>query len=180
MSHNREKKSGMFPAKESSPVKLTEPNAASGEDPGLRGALARGIAAKRNWVDTGEVVLPVVLAERWGCEPEYLAIAVERRDLFTVGVEGLRYVPAEFLDLDALVVAAVCRGLGPLADAEKLVFWKRRHGALGGKPVAAVLKTEGDAGLERVLQLARGHKCERTSHGGSAKGAQKSGGEATK
>lgn len=120
-------------------------------------ALMRGLAAKRDWVSSGEVVLLAELAERWGCKPESLAGASAQGDTFTVEVEGLSYAPAEFLGLDATVVAAICQELGAMTDTEKLVFWKRDHGALGGKSVLSCLKTEGELGLGRVLQLARTH-----------------------
>lgn len=35
----------------------------------------------------------------------------------------------------------MCRALGDLAASEKLMFWLREHGALGGKGVAANLDT---------------------------------------
>jgi hypothetical protein len=37
----------------------------------------------------------------------------------------------------------VCRALGDLGASEKLMFWLREHGALGGRGIAVVL----DAGV---------------------------------
>ena len=62
------------------------------------------------------------------------------------------YYPQAFLALDREAVATVCRALGDLGSSEKLMFWLRDHGALGGKGVAAAL----DAGVavSKVERLA--------------------------
>jgi hypothetical protein len=36
-------------------------------------------------------------------------------------------------------VATVCRALGDLDASEKMIFWLREHGAVGGKGIAAAL-----------------------------------------
>jgi hypothetical protein len=49
-------------------------------------------------------------------------------------------------------VARICAALGRLDSTEKLMFWVREHGALGGRSVAAAL--EGGASLPQVERLA--------------------------
>jgi len=153
---------------------------ASAEESGFAAAMTRGFAAKRDWVANYEVVELGELAERWGCELEGLAYNLAQGDLFSVDVEGSRYVPSEFLRLEVQVVVAVCRALGAMTDTEKLVFWKRGHGALGGQSVLSCLKAEGEPGLERILRLALEHTRERTGNDGSAMGPASNGSGSTK
>lgn len=123
---------------------------------GLAAAVARGEAAKVEWVQSGEVVPAQQLAGLWGLTPQALGPAAERGEVFAVVVKRQRYYPREFLDLDRRDVGAVCKALGSLSSTEKLVFWKRPHGALKDKTVFAVLTDARDADrLQRVERLAR-------------------------
>lgn len=123
---------------------------------GLAAAVARGEAAKVEWVQSGEVIPAQMLADVWGLTPQALGPAAERGEVFAVVVKRQRYYPREFLDLDRQDVGAVCKALGNLSPAEKLVFWKRPHGALKGKTVFAALTDARDADrLRRVEVLAR-------------------------
>jgi hypothetical protein len=123
---------------------------------GLAAAVARGEAARVEWVRTGEVVPARVLAEAWGLTPQALGPAVHRGELFAVVVKRQRYFPREFLDLDRDDVSAVCMALGRLSAEDKLVFWKRRHGALGGKTIVQALTGKrGGSQLVHVVQLAQ-------------------------
>lgn len=123
---------------------------------GLAAAVARGEAAKVEWVSSGEVVPAKTLAEVWGLTPQALGPAAERGEVFAVVVKRQRYFPKEFLELDRDDVGAVSKALGSLSPAEKLVFWKRPHGSLGGKTVLQLLTGKKDgAQLGRVIRLAR-------------------------
>ena len=123
---------------------------------GLAAALARSEGAKVEWIRSGEVVPARTLAENWGLTPQALGPAAERGEVFAIVVKRQRYYPKEFLDLAREDVGAVSKALGRLAPEEKLVFWKRPHGARGGKTVAQLLGGNGDGKqLARVLQLAR-------------------------
>ena len=122
---------------------------------GTSAALARGEAARVEWVRSGEVVSARVLADRWGLTPQALGPAAERGEVFAVVLKRQRYFPREFLDLDRDDVSAVSKALGRLAPEEKLVFWKRLHGSLGGRTVFDVLSTEDEQQVARVVQLAR-------------------------
>jgi hypothetical protein len=127
---------------------------------GLAAALARGVAAKADWVRAGEVVPLVSLAEAWGLPLADVESALDRGELFAVDIDGSRYVPSEFLLLDAMTIAAVCLDLKGLDCTEELVFWKRRHGALAGATVLVTLQADPEHGLRRVTQLARAHAAE--------------------
>ncbi len=115
-------------------------SAASG---GLVSATARGEAARVQWVKDGLVVLGEQLAQAWGLTRQALAPAADRGEIFAVKIGNRLYYPQAFLALDRDTVATVCLALGDLGASEKLVFWLREHGALGGKHVAHAL----DAGV---------------------------------
>lgn len=58
--------------------------------------------------------------------------------------------------LSRACVSDVRKALSPLSPAEQLVFWKRAHGALGGKTVLQTLSDTTDAAqLSRVTELGR-------------------------
>ena len=120
---------------------------------GLVGALARGEAARVQWIKDGLVVPGEQLAQAWGVTRQALAPACARGDLFAVKVGNRLYFASAFLTLDRESVATVCRALGDLSSSEKLTFWLREHGALAGKSVAAALDA-GDS-VTRVERLAR-------------------------
>ncbi len=119
---------------------------------GLAAAVARGEAAKVEWVNSGEVVPAKELADQWGLTPQALGPATKRGEIFAVVVKRERFYPSEFLTLDRDAISVVSKALGSLSPTEKLIFWKRPHGALGGKTVPQVL-TAGQ--LERAAQLAQ-------------------------
>jgi hypothetical protein len=123
---------------------------------GLAAAVARGEAARVEWVKSGELVPAKTLAELWGLTPQALGPAAERGEVFALVVKRQRFYPKEFLALDRADVAAVCDALGRLSPAEKLVFWKRPHGGLGGKTLLQSLSGRKDAAqLGRVTRLAQ-------------------------
>lgn len=123
---------------------------------GLSGAVARGEAAKVEWVNSGEVVSAKTLADVWGLTPQALGPAADRGEVFAIVVKRQRYYPKEFLELNRDDVGAVSKALGSLSPSEKLIFWKRPHGALGGKTVLQSLSgKKGGTHLGRITQLAR-------------------------
>lgn len=110
---------------------------------------------KVDWVLSGEVVPAKTLADAWGLTPQALGPAIKRGEIFAIVTRNQRYFPSEFLALDRGSVAQVCKKLEPLGPEEKLFFWKRKHGALGGRTALEVLTaTEGGPGLPGVLRLA--------------------------
>ena len=113
---------------------------------GLAGATARGEAARVQWVKDGLVVPGEQLAQAWGLTRQALAPAADRGEVFAVKIGNRLYYPQAFLGLDRGAVTSVCRALGDLGASEKLTFWLREHGALGGKGVGAAL----DAGVAVV------------------------------
>lgn len=123
---------------------------------GLAAAAARGEAAKVEWVTSGEVIPAKTLAGVWGLTPKALRLAADLGEVFAVVVKRQRYFPKEFLELNREEVGAVSKALGSLSPSEKLIFWKRPHGALGGKTVLQLLGgKKDDAQLGRVTQLAQ-------------------------
>lgn len=131
---------------------------------GLDAARSRGEIAKVRWVQDGDVVPTQALATAWGLTPQALGAAIARGEIFAIKVGNKRYFPREFLQLERDAVAAVCHALGELTPAEKLVFWTRAHGALGGRALTASM-TSG-VPLGRLVQLARAWADERgAAHG---------------
>jgi hypothetical protein len=119
---------------------------------GLAGAVARGEAARVQWVKSGLVVPGEQLAQAWGLTRQALAPAADRGEIVAVKVGNRLYYPQAFLAMDRAVVAAVCRALGELGASEKLMFWLRGHGALAGQSVAMAL--EAGTALAKVERLA--------------------------
>jgi hypothetical protein len=128
------------------------PRRAASAGGGLAGAVARGEAARVQWVQDGLVVPGEQLAQAWGVTRQALAPAAERGEVFAVKVVNRLYYPQAFLALERATVASLCRALGELSASEKLLFWLRPHGALAGRSVAAAL----DAGtpLAKLQRLA--------------------------
>lgn len=123
---------------------------------GLAAAVTRGEAAKVEWVKSGEVIPAKTLADVWGLTPQALGPAADRGEVFAIVVKRQRYYPKEFLELNREEVGVVSKALGRLSPSEKLIFWKRPHGALGGKTVLQLLSgKKDDAQLGRVSQLAQ-------------------------
>lgn len=123
---------------------------------GLAGATARGEAARVEWVRSGEIVPAKTLSDAWGLTPQALGPAGKRGEVFAVTVRNQRYYPSEFLKLDRNDVANVCKQLEGLDPSEQLIFWKRKHGSLGGKTVFEVLSSKPSGPqLAKVVQLAQ-------------------------
>ncbi len=127
-----------------------------GEPAGLEGAAARGVAAMEAWVRDGLLVSRETLAQRWGVSLEEVAAIVGRGELFELDVVGQPWVPAVFLELPRDVVTEVNRVLAEAGvdAATALVFWHRRHGALGGKTVAQAMQ-DGSCLAETISAVSR-------------------------
>lgn len=123
------------------------------KESGLRAAITRGATAKAQWVESGEVVPASALAARWQVTASSIGASARRGGLTSVVISRRRYFPSAFLELEPESAGAVSRALSPLPPQTALVFWKRPHGALGGKTAAEALRIE--AGLDRVLGLAQ-------------------------
>ena len=119
---------------------------------GLGAAALRGQEAVARWIEEGTLMASAEFAQAWGISRQALDQAVERGELFSMKLGNKRFYPRELLRLDRPTVARVCKALGEASAAEKLVFWLRGHGGLGG--VSAV-----DAAVagktDRVVQLAQ-------------------------
>lgn len=124
---------------------------------GYAAALARGAAARKQWFTSGELVPARALADRWGVTVRELGAAVKRGEVLALVHARRRYHPSEFLELERPAVADICRALSSLPAETQFVFWKRRHGALGGGTVADFLGRTRSSGerVRRVVGLAQ-------------------------
>lgn len=131
---------------------------------GLVAAQARGAAARARWIEEGLVVPGPRLAQAWGISTEALSMAIASGEVVIIDIDGTLYFPKALLFMDRLTASTICRSLRNLQDTEKLMFWLRDHGTLGGRNVAAAL----DAGTPtaKVAQLAEAWARERTGAGG--------------
>ena len=127
---------------------------------GLLAAQARGAAARARWIEDGLVVPGSQLAQAWGISQETLATATASGEVVSIAIDGSEYFPKALLSLDRLTAGAICRALRLLQDIEKLMFWLRDHGALGGRSVAAAL--EAGTPTAKVTALAQAWARERT------------------
>lgn len=129
----------------------------TGSNPGgLCAAIARGQDARRAWVADGEVVTPSALAVHWRTSTRTVQRELRCEQIFGVQIDGVTYVVAEFLKVDRLLAIAVSSALRGLSPETKLAFWKRAHGALGGRTVCEILESERPVpALARVTELAQ-------------------------
>ncbi len=127
---------------------------------GLVAAQARGAAARARWIDEGLVVPGPQLAQAWGIPQQTLATATASGEVISIAIDGSEYFPKALLSLDRLTAGEICRALRQLQDTEKLMFWLRDHGALGGRSVAAAL--EAGTPTAKVTALAEAWARERT------------------
>jgi hypothetical protein len=100
------------------------------------------------------------LAQAWGIPQEALATATASSEVVSMTIDGSEYFPKALMSLDRLTAGAICRALRKLQDTEKLMFWLRDHGALGGRSVAAALGA--GTPTARVTALAEAWARERT------------------
>ena len=143
-------------ALESSNAFVNQSGLPLGRHRGLAGAISRGARATKAWIQAGELVSARVLADRWAWTSEELDTATRLGEVLSISIDGESYYPCEFLELEPTIVKAVTNATGKLGHVEKLVFWKRRHGALGGGTVASTLSGNGrHSQLEVVLRLAQ-------------------------
>ena len=120
---------------------------------GLVAAHARGAVARARWIEEGLVVLRPQLAQAWGIPQETVATATASGEVVSIAIDGSEYYPKAFLSLDQLTAGAICRALRQLQDTEKLMFWLRDHGVLGGTNPAAALSA--GTPIAQVIALAQ-------------------------
>lgn len=120
--------------------------------------LADGEAQKARWVLSGELVPIDQVARAWAMTIADVEERERRGELFSLDVEGKRHYARELLSVDPEKVAVINLMLSGCRDAASLlVFWKRRHGVLGGRTVVEVLRNDGASGLLEVRALAAAH-----------------------
>lgn len=131
---------------------------------GLAAAQARGAAARARWISEGLVVPGLQVALAWGIPHEMLAMAAANGEVVSIDIDGRLYCPDALRNVDRLTVSPICLALRHLEGTEKLMFWLREHGALGGRDPAAALR--GGAPIAKVTALAEAWARERTEPGG--------------
>lgn len=119
--------------------------------PGLEGAKLRGQAALAAMVADGTLVPSQDFVDKWGLTRQALEQAVGRSELFSLKIGNKRYYPSAVLNLSREDVSLVCKALGRAEPNEKLLFWLRKHGGMGGKTVAQAIAA---GQVERAAQIA--------------------------
>ena len=125
----------------------------------LAEAIAGGQRQMGEWTVDGTLLSAEQFAERAGVSVAELANAVSTGELFALSVDGRRRYVAALLALDAAGRASLCRALGPLDGAQKLVFMLRKHGSLAGMSVTEAAR---HGRVARVVALAKAWVLERT------------------
>jgi hypothetical protein len=121
------------------------------DDP-TRQALERGELRLVKWTKDGTLIDGKPLADAWDITRQGLDKARERGEVFSVRVKGRHYYPTEAVHFKRNDLAEINRALGDIDPASKLIFLKRKHGALGGcTPADAVDKGK----LMDVVRLAK-------------------------
>lgn len=123
---------------------------------------------------TGEVVPASAVAAKWRVATRSVGDAARRGELSSIVISRRRYYPREFVELDLEVVKAVSKALGPLSPESALMFWKRPHGALGGRTPTTVLRDVAVANRQqRVVELAQAWAAQSAADAGLTVGARR-------
>ncbi|MDM5179653.1 hypothetical protein PO883_20900 [Massilia sp. DJPM01] len=110
-------------------------------------ALARGEAVLTKWIEDGVLVDASTVAHAWSTTMQAVHAARKRGEIFSVWANGKHWYAREALRLERGKLARINRALGDVDPSSKLLFFLRRHGALGGRTIV-----NGD--LADVLRLA--------------------------
>jgi hypothetical protein len=117
----------------------------------LQEATLRGEARLRKWSEDGTLIDGRRLQEAWGITRQGLDKARERGDIFSFRINGQHFYPSEAEHMTRDELARIIGALGEASAGSKLVFLRRRHGALGGcTPAEAIERGQ----LAEVLRLA--------------------------
>lgn len=128
---------------------------------GLDGAIKRGEAARRRWIQEGLVVPSEQLARAWGLTRQALHPAEQRGEVVAAKIGNHVYYPRAFMEMNREDVKFICLKLGNINSSEKIMFWLREHGALAGKSVVDAMAN--GTPRSRVEQLATTWAHERAS-----------------
>lgn len=115
-------------------------------------AATRGEAQLLAWTQDKTLIDGKRLQEIWGITRQGLDKARERGDIFSIRVGAQHFYPAEAAHFTRADLSEIVQALGEASPASKLMFLKRKHGALGGcTPAEAVEK----GALHDVVRLAK-------------------------
>lgn len=126
----------------------------------LAAARRRGLEQLDRWVAEGILVDAAEASRLRGTDvtsspSEGLVLIVHRG--------SVRYL-ASVLELEAAAVASVNRHLAHASDSQRLIWWRRPHGALGGLSIVEGIRT---GRIERCIELARAYADERLAGDGT-------------
>lgn len=117
---------------------------------------------KQEWVASGRIVGWKALASAWGDRSrQSLDQASKRGELFSLMVAGKRMYPAAFLNLPAEAVKDINLALKDVDPVSKLIFWNRKHGAIGDKTLAEAVENQQ---LDSAIRLAQAFTSEHLGH----------------
>lgn len=116
-------------------------------------ARARGEARLLNWTADGSLIQADKVGLAWDITRQDVDRARDKGEIFSIWLNGHHWYPSGLLQLERAAVAQICRALGNLEPSSKLLFFMRKHGALGGKDV---LDAIANGQIDDVLRLGAG------------------------
>jgi len=119
----------------------------------LRLACARGEARLVSWTMDGTLVDGTSLAAAWQITPAELEETRARGEIFALWVEGKAWYPAEALQIDRGILAAINGALGEASAVSRLLFLLHRHGALQDRTPAEAIKAGLSTDVLRISEV---------------------------
>lgn len=118
----------------------------------LKESLEQGARLMVRWTQDGTLITPQQLSKAWGQDLQTLEAALERGDVFALWIEEALYFPEVFTTLGSDTTARICQALGDQAASSKLMFFRRKHGGIGGQTVLQALAS--GTPIDRIEELA--------------------------
>ncbi|BFG77770.1 hypothetical protein PTKU46_58030 [Paraburkholderia terrae] len=140
----------------------------AGEDVGgdiLREHLwQQALAARREMIANGELLIPSDFRKRIGVTEKQLALLLEDGSVFTVEVDEASYIPALLADpaVNRKRLQAICRIIVPAEPMSRLGFLSSPRGSLGGRRPVEMLGSEVDFKLLQRMAAAWAAEWSRT------------------
>lgn len=107
---------------------------------------------KSDWIANGVLVGSTALRNAWGGRTrQSLDQARNRGELVGLKISGRLWYPSAFLSLPADFVKTICGIQLRVDPVTQVIFWTRKHGALGGMTIAQAFVSNQ---IQRAIQLA--------------------------
>ena len=123
--------------------------AATGDQPAVAFAAARGREVIESWIADGTLVDATEASRRCGRAIEQASTD----ELVTITHAGQTYYLSSVLDLPPAAIARVNRAHGTGPGAAQLHWWTKRHGGLGAVTIAEAIRA---GNLNRCVEVSRG------------------------